>query len=233
MGDCKTTFLVLTTASLAALILSASCRPKTEPTATVSDEIRGEPIVAPATNTDPLPDGADRPLQIRSGDEVLSTRNGSTRPTASTNAPTLYPKGVTPVGFDKLGSFEYVMPETRLLPGADPDHPPGRSQIPPEIQALDRTRVALKGFMLPLKLNAQKGIVTEMLIMKDQSMCCYGTTPKINEWVNVRLSEERGVKAVIDEAVTIFGRLRVGEVRENGYLVGIYEMEGEGMIASP
>ena len=30
-----------------------------------------------------------------------------------------------------------------------------------------------------------------------------------------------------DQAVTLHGRLHVGEVRENGYLVGIYTMDGD------
>ena len=47
--------------------------------------------------------------------------------------------------------------------------------------------------------------------MRDQSMCCYGTVPKINEWVSVRMAEE-GVKPVMDEPVTIHGTLKVGEV---------------------
>ena len=80
--------------------------------------------------------------------------------------------------------------------------------------------------MLPLKV--EEGLVTEMLIMRDQSMCCYGTVPKINEWVSVKM-EGKGVKPVMDQAVTMFGRLKVGEIREYGYLVGIYEMDGDRM----
>ena len=77
--------------------------------------------------------------------------------------------------------------------------------------------------MLPLKM--EKGRVTEFLIMRDQSMCCYGTIPKINEWVSVKM-KEKGAKPVMEQIVTMFGKLRVGEIREDGYLVGIYEMEG-------
>ena len=80
--------------------------------------------------------------------------------------------------------------------------------------------------MLPLKVEG--GLVTELLIMRDQSMCCYGTVPKINEWVSVKM-QDKGVKPVMDQPVTLYGKLKVGEMRENGYLVGIYEMEGESM----
>ena len=98
--------------------------------------------------------------------------------------------------------------------------------IPAKVKAFDKKRVALKGFMLPLKVEG--GLVTEMLIMKDQSMCCYGTVPKIHEWVSVKMSE-KGVKPLMDQAVTLYGKLHVGEMRENGYLTGIYRMDGEKM----
>jgi hypothetical protein len=35
----------------------------------------------------------------------------------------------------------------------------------------------------------------------------------------------------MDEPVTIHGTLKVGEVLENGYLVGIYEMDGQQMTS--
>jgi hypothetical protein len=102
------------------------------------------------------------------------------------------------------------------------------SQIPAPIKAFNEKPVALTGFMLPLKVEG--GLVTELLIMRDQSMCCYGVQPKINEWVSVKMTRT-GVKPVMDQPVTLFGKLRVGEMRENGYLVGIYSLDGEKMQA--
>ncbi len=129
------------------------------------------------------------------------------------------------IGFDKLASFTYVMPDdlanTNQVAGGQTV-----SQIPKEIRGLDKKPVALKGFMLPLKVEG--GRVTEMLIMRDQSMCCYGTVPKITEWVSVKMTN-KGVKPIMDQPVTLFGTLHVGEIRENGYLVGIYQMDGEKM----
>jgi len=129
------------------------------------------------------------------------------------------------VGFDYLSGFEYVIPEevgtnTTAAAAADKD------QIPKTVRSLNNQRVALKGFMLPLKVEG--GLITELLVMRDQSMCCYGAVPKINEWVSVRMTS-KGVKPIMDQAVTLYGKLKVGEIRENGYLVGIYEMDGESM----
>ena len=133
------------------------------------------------------------------------------------------------VGFDRLASFTYEMPEdvpataTNKPPAtAKPDAP--KDQIPAAIRGLNNQKIALKGFMLPLKVEG--GLITELLIMRDQSMCCFGTVPKINEWVSVKMAG-KGVKPIMDQAITLFGKLQVGEIRENGYLVGIYEMAGE------
>ena len=140
-------------------------------------------------------------------------------------APEKLADGSLDISFDRLASFEYEMPED-LTEEVVGETDGASNQIPEDIRRLNDQPIALKGFMLPLKV--EEGLVTEMLIMRDQSMCCYGTVPKINEWVSVRM-EGKGVKPVMDEAVTLFGKLKVGEIRENGYLVGIYEMDGDRM----
>ncbi len=134
------------------------------------------------------------------------------------------------VGFDRLASFNYDVPDD--VPAATNQTAKvevPKDQIPKTVKAFDKQRIALKGFMLPLKVEG--GLITELLIMRDQSMCCYGSVPKINEWVSVKMTG-KGVKPIMDQAVTLYGKLHVGEVRENGYLVGIYQMDGE-RLAGP
>jgi hypothetical protein len=135
------------------------------------------------------------------------------------------------VGFDQLASYAFEVTDDLLEAKGDPGELTEKTnrQIPETIRKLDQQSVAVKGYMLPLKV--EQGAVTEFLLMRDQSMCCFGTVPKINEWVSVK-TIGKGVKPVMDEPVTIFGRLHVGEMRENGYLVGIYRMDGE-KLAGP
>ncbi len=135
------------------------------------------------------------------------------------------------VGFDRLATFNYDIPDDAPAGTNAPSKPvaPPKDQIPASVKAFDKQRVALKGFMLPLKVEG--GLITELLVMRDQSMCCYGTVPKINEWVSVKMTG-KGVKPIMDQAVTLYGKLHVGEIRENGYLVGIYQMDGE-RLAGP
>jgi len=134
------------------------------------------------------------------------------------------------VGFDKLASYKFEVSDELLAPQTNTAAMILRvdSQIPATVKAFNNKPVALTGFMLPLKVEG--GLVTELLIMRDQSMCCYGVQPKINEWVSVKMTKT-GVKPVMDQPVTLMGKLHVGEMRENGYLVGIYAMDGDKMEA--
>jgi hypothetical protein len=170
--------------------------------------LRGEPIKALA------PKGA--PIQ------PLAPGTAEAKPSAAKPAESDGEFAV--VGFDKLSTFKYDVPDdvaTNAPTAKDPD-----GQIPDRVKAYNGKRVSLKGFMLPLKVEG--GLVTELLIMRDQSMCCYGAVPKINEWVSVKMTS-KGIKPVMDQAVTLSGTLKVGAIRENGYLVGIYQMDGEKM----
>ena len=127
--------------------------------------------------------------------------------------------------FEKLASFAYEVPLDPVTNKVELAKL--NAQIPEGIKTLNEKPVAIRGFMLPLKV--ENGLVTELLIMRDQSMCCFGTVPKINEWINIRMAGD-GVEPIMDQAITLMGMLKVGEVLENDYLVGIYEMEGDKMI---
>ena len=129
------------------------------------------------------------------------------------------------VGFDRLASYTFTPPEPdSTTPNAPP--PSGANQIPDKIKALDQQKVAVTGFMLPVKMDG--GLVKEFLLVKDPMMCCYGIMPKINEWVVVRMVG-KGVKPLMDIPITFDGKLRVGEMYENGYLTGVYLLEGDKM----
>ena len=134
-------------------------------------------------------------------------------------------EGYEGITFDKLASFAYEVPLDPVTNKVELAKL--NAQIPEIIKSLDKKPVAIRGFMLPLKV--ENGLVTELLIMRDQSMCCFGTVPKINEWINIRMAGD-GVQPIMDQAITLMGQLKVGEVLENDYLVGIYEMEGDRMI---
>ncbi|MSU26741.1 MAG: DUF3299 domain-containing protein [Pedosphaera sp.] len=206
----KHVFPAAALALTAAFLATAADAPKA-----AKKEVRGAPIqkLTPATPTNAAP--------------AIGL--------VGTNAPALGPVqkdgDFLIVGFDRLAAFNYDIPDDAPAGTNAPAKPvaPPKDQIPANVKAFDKQRVALKGFMLPLKVEG--GLITELLVMRDQSMCCYGTVPKINEWVSVKMTG-KGVKPLMDQAVTLYGKLHVGEIRENGYLVGIYQMDGE-KLAGP
>jgi len=169
------------------------------------------------------------------GDLITPTASTPAQPKETVAAPTVAPApapaigtdGSPLVGFDKLASYNFDVPDDEPVTNkaAGPDK--ADDQIPSTVKAFNQKKVFIKGFMLPLKV--ENGAVTEFLILKDQSMCCYGNVPKITEWVSVKTAS-KGIKPVMDQPVSIEGTLHVGAMRENGYLVGIYQMDGEKMV---
>jgi len=130
------------------------------------------------------------------------------------------------VSFEELAAFPFEVTYYML----DAQHGPQSAaaetlrQIPDPVKALNGQEVSLTGFMLPTTL--EHGLAKEFLILRNQSMCCYGIPPKITEWVNVRTAG-KGIKPIMDQPVTVCGTFHVGDVRENGELVGIYRLDAE------
>jgi hypothetical protein len=133
--------------------------------------------------------------------------------------------GYATVGFDKLAGYDFEVDDAPWTNIAVADK--SNDQIPPSVKALDDQKVSIRGFMLPLKVAA--GRVTEFLIMKDQSTCCFGNVPRINDWVSVKTGSA-GVKPIMDTPISILGTLHVGALRENGYLVSVYTMDADTLV---
>ena len=132
--------------------------------------------------------------------------------------------GYKVVGFAEISDFKFEVPDE---PASDPKAKAilEKNEIPETVRALDKKKIAIKGYMLPLRV--EEGLITEFLVLRDQSACCFGAVPRINEWISVRMPKGKGVKPVMDVPIYFFGKFKVGAVLENDYLVGIYEMDGD------
>lgn len=181
---------------------------------TAPTDIRGAPIAQAVTNSAPFKrPPTNPPANLKS--EIANPKST--------------PAGPTPANFDILSGYAIEITDDLLGPVTNDlalVAEKTNALIPEPVRALTGKAVSIRGFMLPLKVD--NGLVTELLVMKDQSMCCYGSTPKINEWVSVKMAK-KGVRPLMDQPVTLFGTLHVGEMRENGYLTGIYRLDGERM----
>ncbi|WCJ60282.1 DUF3299 domain-containing protein [Fontisphaera persica] len=130
-------------------------------------------------------------------------------------------RGYVTLGFDYLSGFPFAL-EPDLADGRRNPALAGekvRAQIPEHIRRLDQRLVRLRGFLVPVRMDEE--LAVEFLLMRDQTLCCYGKVPRVNEWVHVQV-KGRGVKPIMDIPITVEGLLRVGDRWENGYFAGIY-----------
>jgi hypothetical protein len=95
-------------------------------------------------------------------------------------------------------------------------------QIPAAIKQLNGRRVQVTGFMLPVKMEGQ--LVSEFLLMRDQMMCCYGVIPRLNDWIVVRPAKP--VRYEPDVPIHFRGKFQVQAMQEQGFITGIYMLEG-------
>ncbi len=132
--------------------------------------------------------------------------------------------GYLRLGFDKLASYKFVPPAYDPAADAKAVPPTGDEQIPAAIKSWSGKKAIVTGFMLPVKMDG--GLVTEFLLVKDPMLCCYGVMPNMNEWVVVRMNKGAAVKPMMDVPLSFYGELKVGAMYENGYMTGVYLLEG-------
>jgi hypothetical protein len=102
--------------------------------------------------------------------------------------------------------------------------------IVPAIKALDGQKVMVRGFRAPVK-NVQ-GHATEFLLARDQPTCCYSAMTTNTEFVSVKVPSP-GVESIMDQPITVQGKLRVGALLESGCVLGLYRMDGEKLVDPP
>jgi hypothetical protein len=139
--------------------------------------------------------------------------------------------GYTAVGFAALGGYKFNLTPDVLDGAANPDEAKRKTlaQIPPGVLALDGTKAAIRGFMLPLQMKEGRCVL--FMLLPNQSLCCYGRMPRINEWIIVR-ADHLNLKPVMDRPVVVCGGLRVGDQREGGHLVALYAVDADKVFAA-
>jgi hypothetical protein len=136
--------------------------------------------------------------------------------------------GYSKISYSQLAAFKFRPPAQPVSAGQPP--PDVLAQVPAAIRRLDGQKVVLIGYMLPLKLEA--GLATEFFFLSSQNACCYGVMPEVNEWMLVKMRKE-GLPPVQDVPMFLAGRLHVRPRWEEGYLLGIYDLEGDGLLPAP
>lgn len=101
------------------------------------------------------------------------------------------------------------------------------AQVPAVLRKFDGRKIVLTGYLLPLKL--ENGLATEFFLLSNPTLCSHGVIPEVNEWMLVKMRGE-GLPPVPDVPMFLAGRLQVRPRWEHGYLLGIYELEGHGLL---
>ncbi len=145
---------------------------------------------------------------------------------------TVYPKleGRPLVTWDTLAHFKYdapdmdeeIDPKLRLKKKKFP--------VPAFVKKLDRVDIAVVGFMIPIDTNEAGDKATSFILARSQATCCYGITPKMNEWMFVRMGGEKDADAIMDVPVTVFGTLSVGERKKADMGWSLYRMVADKVI---
>jgi hypothetical protein len=141
------------------------------------------------------------------------------------------------VNFDELASYDYdpfeaVAPDlgggTHKVVEADagpqPAAPVKNSQIPERIMALNKKKIIVQGFMVPIEFK--RDAVRSFLLVRNQMMCCFGAMIGMNEWLMVQMDGEKRTSYVQDVPTTVYGELEVGEDIQNGMVMSLYRLRG-------
>ena len=97
-----------------------------------------------------------------------------------------------PVTFTTLSSYYYELPALDEKATKST-----KDQIPQPIKDLNTKKIALQGFMVPIDLKNGKS--TKFLLVKDQSLCCFGRMPRMNEWVSVHMKPGKAARVIQDQ----------------------------------
>lgn len=134
-----------------------------------------------------------------------------------------------PISFGKLGGYLYDNYAVEASLGKDGQGKP-IDEIPAQVRALDKQKVALRGFMVPIDIK--KNEARSFLLVRNRMACCFGMQVGLNEWVFVRMAGDKTARWMNDVPTTVYGTLSVGEDIRDGMIMSIYRMEGEDVAYS-
>ena len=124
------------------------------------------------------------------------------------------------VPWTTLAHFPYETPDIEELgkPHNKSVSKKDKFPIPDFVRQLDGASVAVVGFMIPLTLNDAGDKTTSFILARSQATCCYGITPRMNEWMYVEMEKGQSAEATMDIPITVFGTLSVGaQIKESNW----------------
>ena len=80
--------------------------------------------------------------------------------------------------------------------------------------------VRMSGYMIPMDQSAQ---VTRFMLVPGLFTCCYGQPPEVQHTISVECQPGRSV-GYISKPVVVEGKLSVGEIKEDSYVVNLFRV---------
>ena len=203
-----------------------------QPTADVRTPARIQGEIIDSAGSQPVP--AQCPTNAPSGSPAKSgavAAKASDAHGSSTNASLLsgfaVKDGYFVADFYRLSSYDYDPPTTsgaHVVGGKDE----ADADIPADIKALDKQKVIVRGFMMPVTFSADN-LTTEFILTRNPLCCIYGAPTKLNEIVTVKVAG-KGMEPNMGVPVAVKGTLHVGTIRESGDVTGVYRMDGDVLV---
>lgn len=88
---------------------------------------------------------------------------------------------------------------------------------------------AVIGYMLAIEMKPRSSDqVLEFMLVKDLAACCFGGSPRPDEWVNVKMKGGGSTQYHLYRPVVVRGDFEVGRVEDElGYAYGVFQMEAD------
>ena len=87
---------------------------------------------------------------------------------------------------------------------------------------------AVIGYMIALEMKPRTRDVLEFMLVKDLLACCYGGSPRPDEWILVRMKGGETCENILYRPVLVRGDLEVGRIEdEYGYAFGLYGLDAD------
>lgn len=151
-----------------------------------------------------IPEGANEEdiRAIRGANAMLETERKLSQVLKKMNVA----KGTPFIKFDRLDSWPYE---------------DGYTGMPKDLAKLDKKKVAMAGFMLPI--DEVEDIKTFYLV-KSLWSCCYGIPPDVNGLVKINVKSKKGIGYQWDP-ILVVGTFRLKKVMDDDYTICIWQMD--------
>lgn len=124
----------------------------------------------------------------------------------------------TPANYDDIGNWQYK----RVWPPPPAGTPPRDDAIPADIQKWSGRKIAIAGYMQPLKIDDNR--VSQFMLMRSQALCCFGATITLVDWIEVTAPAGQSYEPMLHKPITVLGPLDVGEEMIDGFTVSLFRM---------